>query len=116
MPDLVDWLWLHTWWSFDQAEDPLYAWAYRCINLIEALCWLGFAAAVLIRRARQPAAQRGTIELAYALAFFTFALTDVREAVALQSWLVWVKLVNLVVLLVIRRRVMKTLYPQSRLF
>lgn len=116
MAEWVDWLWFHTWWSYAGSEDPLHANLYRGINLVEGLFWVGFAAAVLRRRARQPKEKRGRIELAYALAFLVFGLTDFREAVALQSWLVWVKLVNLIVLLWLRRRVMTTLYPGSRVF
>lgn len=116
MIDLVDWLWLHTWWSYAGSEDPLHAAVYRGINLAEGACWVGFAVAVLVRRAKQPGDKRSGIELAYALAFFVFGLTDFREAVALQSWLIWLKLVNLVVLLWLRHRVMKTLYPQSKVY
>lgn len=116
MIDLVDWLWLHTWWSFAESEDPLHAWVYRGINLVEGACWLGFTAAVIIRRARQPKEKRSTVEWWYALAFFVFGLTDFREAVALQSWLIWLKLANLIVLLVLRRKVMKTLYPESKVY
>ncbi len=116
MIELADWLWLHTWWSFGQSQDPIHAWIYRGINLVEGMFWVGFAAAVLIRRAKQPRDQRSTLELWYALAFFVFGLTDFREAVALQSWLIWLKLANLIVLLLLRKRVMKTLYPASKLF
>jgi len=114
--DFTDWLWLHTWWSYADSEDPLHAVIYRGINLIEGACWVGLAVAVLVRRAKQPEDQRSSIEIAYALAFFIFGLTDVREAVSLQSWLIWLKLVNLITLLWIRHRVMKTLYPEGGVF
>lgn len=116
MDHLIDWLWNHTWWSFAESENPLHAWVYRGINLIEGLFWLGFAVAVMIRRAKQAKTKRSSIELLYALAFFTFGLTDFREAVALQSWLIWLKIANLILLWKLRQRVMKSLYPESKLF
>ncbi len=116
MNTLIHWLWLHTWWSFSESDDPLHAWIYRGINLVEGVFWVGFSAAVLIRRARQPVHRRSTLEWWYAFAFLIFGLTDFREAVALESWLIWVKLVNLIVLLLLRKRVMKNLYPASKMF
>lgn len=116
MIELVDWLWQHTWWSYAGSEDPLHANIYRGINIVEGLFWVGFAVAVLVRSFRQPAKKRGGLEWAYAAAFLCFAITDFREAIALQSWLIWVKLANLIVLLWLRRRVMKTLYPDSKVF
>ena len=116
MADLADWLWLHTWWSYAGSEEPLHAAIYRGINIVEGLFWLGFTVAVLRRHLRQPKDNRGGIEWAYAAAFFCFALTDFREAIALQSWLVWLKLINLIVLLWLRKRVMTSLYPDSKLY
>ena len=116
MVELLDWLWFHTWWSYAGSEDPLHASIYRGINLVEGLFWVGFTIVVLRRRAKQPSGQRSRIELFYALAFFIFGLTDFREAVALQSWLIWVKLINLIVLLWLRKRVMTTLYPEAKVY
>ncbi|MFK7790800.1 MAG: hypothetical protein AB8C95_15070 [Phycisphaeraceae bacterium] len=114
MADLLDWLWLHTWWSYAGSEDPLHAAIYRGVNIIEGLFWVGFCAVVLFRHARNP--QRQAIEWAYAGAFLCFGLTDFREAIALQSWLIWVKLINLIVLLWLRTRVIKKLYPNSKVY
>ena len=50
------------------------------------------------------------------LAFFTFGLTDFREAYVLESWLVWVKLLNLVLLIWLRSIAVRRWYPESRLF
>jgi hypothetical protein len=51
-----------------------------------------------------------------AVAFLTFGLTDFREAYELASWLVWIKLLNLIALYLLRRIVMKRYYPASKLF
>jgi len=114
--DPVDILWFHTWWAYAGSEDPLNALIYRSINIVEGLFWVAFAGLVLRRRAKKPIEQRTTIELAYALTFFAFGLTDFREAISLQSWLIWVKLANLILLLWVRHRVIKTLYPDSKLY
>jgi hypothetical protein len=52
----------------------------------------------------------------YSLAFFSFGLTDFREAYVLESWLVWVKLANLIALVVLRSIVIRRYYPDSKLF
>lgn len=114
MPDFIYWLWPHTWWSYAESQDPLHASLYRGVNIVEGLCWLGFAAAVVIRSMRNP--ERQTIEWVYAAAFLCFGITDFREAIALQSWLIWVKLINLFALLWLRKRVMRRLYPGGKLY
>jgi hypothetical protein len=60
--------------------------------------------------------RRSTIEVVYALAFFTFGLTDFREAYALQSWLIWLKAANLLALLWLRSRVITRYYRESKLY
>lgn len=116
MSSLIDILWTHTWWAYAGPEDPLHALVYRAINLIEAAFWFGFAVLVLIRRASQPRSRKTSLEIAYALTFLAFGFTDLREAVALQSWLIWIKLANLILLIVLRHRVIKALYPESKLY
>ena len=116
MHQILDWLWLHTWWSYAGSEDPLHAEIYRWINIVEGLFWVGLAVAALLRSYRQPSEKRSKIEWAYAAAFLCFGLTDFREAIALQTWLIWIKLINLIVLIVLRKRVMKTLYPEAKVY
>jgi len=60
--------------------------------------------------------RRSRLEWWYALAFFTFGLTDFREAYALSSWLIWAKLANLILLLWLRATVIRRFYPTSKLF
>lgn len=102
----------HTWWRYADTRSWLSD-LYHWFNLCEGTAWLIFAALVLRRR---QFGKRTVCELWYALAFILFACTDFREAWVQQSWLLWLKLVNLIWLLAIRRRVMTTLYPGSRLF
>lgn len=109
----LDILWFHTWWSYAPSETPLHSIPYHFLNLVEAACWLTFAGLVLRRYARH---RRSSLELAYALAFFTFGLTDLREAWALQSWLIWLKLLNLVILAWLRRRVMREWHPEAKVY
>jgi hypothetical protein len=72
-----------------------------------------------LRGARAPSLpdlRRSRLEILYALAFFTFGLTDFREAYVLRSWLVGVKLVNLIALIRLRAVAIKRWYPGSRLY
>jgi hypothetical protein len=95
--------WLtHTWWTHAAAPHAVYHW----FNLAECAFWLGCAAVVLRRWRKRPRA----LELAYALAFVTFAATDLREAYSLQTWLIAVKALNLAALVWLRAR-LRPLYP-----
>ena len=110
---ILDILWTRTWWRYRPGDrsDPL--WILHAFNLFEGTAWLVFAVLVLIRYLRKG---QSAIEVGYALAFFTFGLTDFREAYALNSWLVWVKLVNLIVLAKLRAIVIRKCYPTSTLY
>lgn len=60
--------------------------------------------------------RRSSLEVWYALAFFAFGLADFREAYALSSWLVWLKLANLVALAKLRATVIRGYYPGHTLY
>lgn len=55
-------------------------------------------------------------EVGYAFDFFTFALTDIREAYGLPSWLIGAKLANLAILMRLRATVIRRFHPGSRLY
>ena len=78
------------------------------------MVWAAFPALVLFRRRKGEG--RSGLELWYALAFSTFGLTDFREAYALTSWLIWVKLANLIALARLRAVVIRRFYPTSKLY
>jgi len=56
------------------------------------------------------------LELLYAVAFVTFGASDFREAIALETWLILAKGVNLVALVWLRRTVLTRCYPTSRTY
>lgn len=111
---LADLLWFRAWWTYhrrgqvDWVEVP-----YHAFNLAEGAAWLTLAALVLRRYLRR---RRSALEVAYALAFATFGATDLVEAYALTSWLLWLKLANLLILARLRAVVIARHYPESRLF
>ncbi len=55
-------------------------------------------------------------EISYAVAFLTFAITDFVEAWEQSSWLIWLKLLNLIVLFQLRRTIMSRYYPTAKLY
>jgi hypothetical protein len=110
---LTDLFWFRVWWRYPDRLNPWFSAPYHVFNLFEGACWLVLAGLVL---RRYLAFRRSRLEILYALAFFTFGLTDFREAYVLESWLVWVKLGNLVALIWLRAIVIKRWYPESRLF
>lgn len=111
---LADLLWFRTWWTYPRADGvPWVDGPYHAFNLVEGVAWLACVALVLGRYARR---RRSGLEVAYALAFAAFGLTDFREAYALTSWLLWVKGFNLGVLLWVRSIVLGRYYPESKLY
>jgi hypothetical protein len=110
---LADWLWFKVWWKHPNPMDPWFSIPYHAFNLFEGACWVVFAGLVLRRFLIY---RRSPLELLYALAFFTFGLTDFREAYVLESWLIWIKLINLIVLIRLRSILLKRYYPESRVF
>ena len=113
MRTVLDVLFLRTWWSYERDRGLAFSAPYHWFNIFEGCAWLIFAALVLSRFARHRHSQ---IELSYALAFFTFGLSDFYEASLLTSWLLWLKAFNLAALLVLRRRVIKGYYPANKLY
>jgi hypothetical protein len=112
-PDPFEVLFLHRWWRYNARETPWVSIPYHAFNLFEAAVWFLFAGLVF---RRYLSTRASTLEVWYALAFATFGLTYIREAYALDSWLIWLKLVNLVVLLRLRAQVIARIYPGRALF
>jgi hypothetical protein len=113
LPWLADFLWFRVWWKYPNPTDPWFSIPHHVFNLFEGGCWVIFAGLVLWRFGRF---RRSRGEILYAVAFFTFGLTDFREAHVLQSWLVWVKLLNLIALVWLRSIAIRRWYPGSRLY
>jgi len=111
--DWLDLLFTHTWWSWAGGDRSWHSIAVHVFNLIEGLVWWIFSALVIVRHLRF---RKSRAELAYSAAFLAFGVTDFIEAYALTSWLIWIKLVNLVVLWRLRAVSLKKWYPGSRLF
>lgn len=110
---IADVLMFRTWWTHQSADTPWVEAPYHAFNLFEGSVWIVLS--ILVFR-RFLIHRHSTVEVGYALAFFTFGLTDFREAYVLQSWLIWIKLVNLLILLYLRALVIKRYYPESQLY
>lgn len=68
------------WWTYNPAEHWFHQ-PYHWLNLIEGCFWLVFGLLVLKRWVRH---RNSPFEVVYAVAFFTFGLSDFREAYVLQ--------------------------------
>lgn len=108
-----DLLIFHTWWAWDPAQPSWNSVATHWFNLLEGGCWWGIAISVWRRFARSHC---HPVEIGYGLAFATFGLTDFVEAQVLTSWLLWLKLANLLALWRLRRFVLARCYPHSRTY
>ena len=113
MHDIFEILFLHTWWVWQNEAAEPWSVVYHWFNVIEGCIWLLLAALVLRRHRKH---RRSRIELWYAVSFFTFGLSDFREAWVQQSWLIWLKAVNLIALLWLRHLVIRRHYPRARVY
>jgi hypothetical protein len=102
----------HVWWSHATQGHLAFSSWYRGMNLVEGTVWIVIAALIVARYLRN---RHSALELVYASAFLTFGLSDFREAVALETWLILLKGVNLVALLCLRRVILSRYYPDSRM-
>ena len=101
MSALIEVLFLRNGWAWRAEAGAWPSAVYRGFNLAEGAVWLVLAGLVLRRHIRF---RQSRLEVIYAGAFFSFALSDFREAWSLDSWLIWLKAVNLGALLWLRRR------------
>jgi hypothetical protein len=108
-----DYLLFRTWWAYPSRNASAFDVIYHFFNLFEATVWVILSCLVLRRFLRY---RHSSVEVLYALAFFTFGLTDFREAYVLQSWLIWLKAANLAVLLWLRHLVISRYYRESKLY
>lgn len=113
MPETMRILFTRTWWRYDSNDGQWFSFVYHWFNVAEGLAWVVFAMLVLLRYRKH---RNSKLELWYAFAFLTFAVTDFREAWAQSSWLIWVKLANLIALFLLRRTVMARYYPEAKLY
>ncbi len=102
---------LKIWWAYADAPASTFSQVYRAINLVEGSIWCVLAALVLLGFVRH---RKSGLELLYAGAFLTFGASDFREAIALETWLILAKGVNLIALVWLRRKVLMRYYPTSR--
>ncbi|MDG3004690.1 hypothetical protein [Paludisphaera mucosa] len=101
------------WWTYAPRTATWIEHATHGFNPFEGTAWVVFAGLVLARFVRRG---RSRVEVVYALAFFTFGLTDFREAYALDSWLIGIKALNLVALFGLRAHVIRRCHPEGRLY
>ncbi|MBM81123.1 MAG: hypothetical protein CMJ78_11095 [Planctomycetaceae bacterium] len=111
--DALDILFVRTWWEYSADTPDSFTQFYHWFNLAEGTAWLIFAVLVFWRFCTQ---RKSSVEVFYALLFLTFGLSDIREAWIQTSWLIWLKLFNLLALFSVRRRVMRQCYPDAKLF
>lgn len=105
--------WFQPWWIWQPETAGFGDWAYRVFNLFEGLAWFVFGVLVLHRWYRH---HRSHWELAYAMAFFAFGLTDFREAYAQSLGLILLKGGVLIWLMLMRQRATRFWYPGARVF
>ena len=113
MEEVIDILLYRTWWRYEDYSHSAFAEAYHWFNIIEGFVWIAIGVLIFARFGRH---RHSTLEVFYALSFIAFGLTDFAEAMALQSWLIWVKAIILGIVLYSRRIVLQRYYPNKRVF
>lgn len=111
--EVLDVLFTRTWWRYTPGDGRWFTAWYHWGNILEGCAWVVFAALVLRRFLTH---RNSRLELAYALVFATFAVSDFVEAWQQSSWLIWLKLVNLAGLLWLRHTVMTRFYPAAKVY
>ncbi len=114
--EVFGWLFVETWWTWDRPPGQVKSLQdHLChyFNLCEATAWFIFAMLVFRRWLRY---RRSSTEIAYLIAFLLFGVSDIIEAWKLTSWLLWWKVLNLAILLLLRRTIICRYYPDQRLF
>jgi hypothetical protein len=110
---LADVLFFRTWWAYGDGNPSWIEAVLHGFNLFEGAMWVLLSGLVLRRFLKH---RHSALEVAYATAFFTFGLTDFREAHTLQSWLIWLKVANLAILLWLRATIIGRYYPSNKLY
>jgi len=108
----IEILFHHTWWQFSD-DTNFFASLYHYFNLAEAAVWFVLGALVALRFFRF---RHSNMEIVYSIAFLAFGVSDVLEAWKLTSWLLWTKLVILLGLFMLRRHVIRTYYPEYKVY
>ncbi len=113
MPDAFDILFSRVWWQYQAEDEQWFSILYHWFNILEGAAWCVFSALVI---RRYQSHHRSRLELCYAFAFLTFALSDFGEAWRQTSWLLWLKLINLILLFLLRRHIMSRHYPDATVY
>jgi hypothetical protein len=106
-------IFVRTWWRYTPEDGHWFTVIYHWFNIVEGCAWVVCAGLVFRRFLTH---RKSRSEIVYAFAFLTFAVTDFAEAWAQSSWLIWLKLVNLIVLFQLRRTIMSRFYPAAKLY
>lgn len=96
-------------WSYDATSN--WHTVYHWLNVAEGCLWV-LVGLIVIRR--YLINQRSLAEVAFAVAFVLFGISDFIEAQSLDVWLIVWKTFNLALLLVLRSYVRKHCYPNSK--
>jgi hypothetical protein len=109
---LLQWL-AQSWWRYSSDEPFGFSEVYHWFNIAEGTAWLLIAGLVFHRFLRR---RKSGLEIVYAATFVTFGLSDFVEARALTTGLIFAKGANLVLLLLLRRRLVRRYYPASKTY
>ena len=113
MIETLEILFTRVWWTWDSRDDQWFSHLYHGFNLLEGAVWLVLAGLVLRRYLKH---RNSLLEICYSVAFLTFAASDFREAWQQSSWLIWLKLMNLLALLWIRGKALRQWYPGATVY
>lgn len=113
MAETLEIVFIRSWWRYTPNDGQWFTAIYHWFNIAEGIAWVVCSGLVFRRYLTH---RRSRLEICYAVAFLTFAITDFKEAYEQSSWLIWLKLLNLIVLFLLRHRVMTHHYPAAKLY
>ena len=80
------------WWSWNPADRSILSCCYHWFNVAEGSIWFVFVGLVYRRYLNR---RRFWLEAVYSELFLTFGVTDICEPWQLSTWLICLKLINL---------------------
>jgi hypothetical protein len=113
LSETLEVIFVRTWWRYTPGDGQWFTAIYHWFNIAEGCVWILCAGLVLRRFLIH---RKSAAEIYYAIAFLTFAITDFAEAWEQSSWLIWLKLLNLIVLFQLRRTIMSWYFPTAKLY
>ena len=102
---------IEPWWVYGETDGAIISEIYHWFNISEGCIWLICSMFVFVRYIKY---RNSFMEVFYATAFITFAISDFIEAQQMSFWLAAAKSANLIILIYLRYTLHTRYYPTAK--